>query len=449
MDMKNSKFTLRNTHKDHVSNITFITVLLALILFNGVNNKSHAQAPAIEWQKCLGGTADDFANSIQQTSDGGFIVAGETRSNDGDVSGNHGKSDAWVVKLNSLGDILWKKCLGGTGNDYARSIQQISDGGFILTGYTNSNNGDVSGNNGYYDAWVVKLNSSGDILWQKCLGGTYDDYARSIQQTSDTGFILAGYTFSNDGDVSGNHGFSDAWVVKLNSSGDIIWQKCFGGTNEDYAYSIQQTSDSGFIVAGYTFSNDGDVSGYHGYFDYWVVKLNSSGDIEWQKCLGGTYYDYAYSIQQTSDGGFIVAGETRSNDGDVSGNHGKSDDWVVKLNSSGDIEWQKCLGGTYYDYARSIQQISDGGFIVAGETGSNDGDVSGNNGYYDAWVVKLNSSGDILWQKCLGGTIDDRAYSIQQTSDGGFIVAGFTVSNDGDVSGNHGASDAWVVKLNK
>ena len=390
--MKNSKFTLRNTHKDHVSNITFITVLLALILFNGVNNKSHAQAPAIEWQKCLGGTADDFANSIQQTSDGGFIVAGETRSNDGDVSGNHGKSDAWVVKLNSLGDILWKKCLGGTGNDYARSIQQISDGGFILTGYTNSNNGDVSGNNGYYDAWVVKLNSSGDILWQKCLGGTYDDYARSIQQTSDTGFILAGYTFSNDGDVSGNHGFSDAWVVKLNSSGDIIWQKCFGGTNEDYAYSIQQTSDSGFIVAGYTFSNDGDVSGYHGYFDYWVVKLNSSGDIEWQKCLGGTNNDYANSIQQTSDGGFIVAGYTESNDGDVSGYHG---------------------------------------------------------GDYDAWVVKLNSSGDILWQKCLGGTIDDRAYSIQQTSDGGFIVAGFTVSNDGDVSGNHGASDAWVVKLNK
>ncbi|MGB4128579.1 MAG: hypothetical protein WBI87_06160 [Bacteroidales bacterium] len=433
-----------------MSNITFITVLLALILFNGVNNKSHAQAPAIEWQKCLGGTADDFANSIQQTSDGGFIVAGETRSNDGDVSGNHGKSDAWVVKLNSLGDILWKKCLGGTGNDYARSIQQISDGGFILTGYTNSNNGDVSGNNGYYDAWVVKLNSSGDILWQKCLGGTYDDYARSIQQTSDTGFILAGYTFSNDGDVSGNHGFSDAWVVKLNSSGDIIWQKCFGGTNEDYAYSIQQTSDSGFIVAGYTFSNDGDVSGYHGYFDYWVVKLNSSGDIEWQKCLGGTYYDYAYSIQQTSNGGFIVAGSTNSNNGDVSGYHGYFDYWVVKLNSSGDIEWQKCLGGTNNDYANSIQQTSDGGFIVAGYTESNDGDVSGyHGGDYDAWVVKLNSSGDILWQKCLGGTIDDRAYSIQQTSDGGFIVAGFTVSNDGDVSGNHGASDAWVVKLNK
>jgi hypothetical protein len=448
MVMKNSKFTLRNTHKDHVSNITFITVLLALILFNGVNNKSYAQAPAIEWQKCLGGTADDFANSIQQTSDGGFIVAGETRSNDGDVSGNHGKSDAWVVKLNSLGDILWQKCLGGTGNDYAKSIQQTSDGGFILAGETNSNNGDVSGNNGYNDAWVVKLNSSGDILWQKCLGGTYDDYARSIQQTSDGGFIVTGYTFSNDGDVSGNHGFGDAWVVKLNSSGDIIWKKCLGGTNEDYAYSIQQTSDSGFIVAGYTFSNDGDVSGYHGYFDYWVVKLNSLGDIEWQKCLGGTGNDYAKSIQQTSDGGFILAGETNSNNGDVSGNNGYNDAWVVKLNSSGDILWQKCLGGTYDDYARSIQQTSDGGFIVTGYTFSNDGDVSGNHGFGDAWVVKLNSSGDIIWKKCLGGTNEDYAYSIQQTSDSGFIVAGYTFSNDGDVSGYHGYFDYWVVKLN-
>jgi len=163
-------------------------------------------------------------------------------------------------------------------------------------------------------------------------------------------------------------------------------------------------------VAGETWSNDGDVSGNHGGSDYWVVKLNSSGDIEWQKCLGGTnsdggiFNDYIYSIQQTSDGGFIMACETMSNDGDVSGNHGSYDAWVVKLNSLGDIEWQKCLGGTNRDIANSIQQTSDGGFIVAGYTYSNDGDVSGNHGYCDAWVVKLNSSGDIEWQKCLGGT---------------------------------------------
>ncbi|MGB3903282.1 MAG: T9SS type A sorting domain-containing protein [Bacteroidales bacterium] len=155
--MKNSKFKSRNTPRGPMSNITFITVLLALILFNGVNNKSHAQAPAIEWQKCLGGTNYDVAYPIQQTSDGGFIVAGETRSNDGNVSGNHGGYDVWVVKLNSSGNILWQRCLGGTDNDYAYSIQQTSDSGFIVAGLTNSNDGDVSGNHGYSDYWVVKL----------------------------------------------------------------------------------------------------------------------------------------------------------------------------------------------------------------------------------------------------------------------------------------------------
>mgnify|MGYP000980357507 CR=1 FL=1 len=447
--MKNSKFTSRNTHIHPLSNITFITILLALILFNGVNNKSHAQAPSIEWQRCLGGTNTDIAQSIQQTSDGGFIVAGGTESNDGDVSGNHGAYDYWVVKLNSSGDIEWQKCLGGTDWDKAYSIQQTSDGGFIVSGYIGSNDGDVSGNHGYDDAWVVKLNSSGDIEWQKCLGGTDNDFANSIQQSNDGGFIVAGFKESNESDMSGNHGAIDALVVKLNSSGDIEWQKCLGGTDYDSAHSIQQISDGGFIVAGRTRSNNGDVSGNHGACDAWVVKLNSSGDIEWQKCLGGTDNDYANSIQQTSDGGFIVAGGTHSNDGDVSGNHGRDDAWVVKLNSTGDIEWQKCLGGTDNDFANSIQQSSDGGFIVAGETKSNDGDVSGNHGVYDYWVVKLNSSGDIEWQKCLGGTDYDYAYSIHQTSDGGFIVAGNTASNDGDVSGNHGASDAWVVKLNK
>ena len=218
-------------------------------------------------------------------------------------------------------------------------------------------------------------------------------------------------------------------------------------------------------MAGRTCSYDGDVSGWHeGYDPYegyplsdcWVVKLNSRGEIEWQRCLGGSYEDWAYSIQQTSDGGFIVAGETCSNDGDVSGNHGEYDFWVVKLNSSGEIEWQRCLGGSDYDYASSIQQTLDGGFIVAGYTKSNDGDVSGwHEGYDpyggdplpDCWVVKLNSSGEIEWQRCLGGSEIDGAKSIQQTTEGGFIVAGYSESNDGDVSGNHGEGDAWVVKL--
>jgi len=401
----------------------------------------------IQWQKCLGGTDWDWAQSVRQTSDGGYIVAGYTNSSNGDVSGNHGFNDYWVVKLDSKGDIQWQKCLGGGSQDYAACIQQASDGGYIVVGITASNDGDVSNNHGESDYWVVKLNSKGDILWQKCLGGTSADWAYSGQQTSDNGYIVAGFTNSSNGDVSGNHGSYDYWVVKLNSKGNILWQKCLGGKSADGAYSMQQTTDGDYLIAGQTTSNDGDVSGNHGLNDYWVVKLNSKGDTPWQKCLGGTSADWAYSGQQTSDGGYIVAGYAKSNNGNVSGNHGKEDYWVVKLDSEGGIQWKKCLGGTGRDIARSVQQTSDSGYIVAGYTSSNDGDVSGNHGSDDYWVVKLDSKGNILWQKCLGGSDQDVAGSVQQTSDKGYIVAGTTGSNDGDVSGNHGSDDYWVLKL--
>ena len=288
-------------------------------------------APTIEWARCYGGSDREDATSIIQTADGGFIVAGTSESNDGDVSGNHGRADYWVVKLNSSGVLQWQKCLGGSDWDEASSIAQTTDGGYIVAGYSSSNDGDVSGNHGTADYWVVKLNSSGDIEWQKCLGGSGGDGANSIAQTADGGFIVAGTSQSNDGVVSGNHGGNDSWVVKLNSSGDIEWQKCLGGSSSDFAYSIAQTADGGYIVAGYSLSNDGDVSGNHGSADYWVVKLNSSGDILWQKCLGGSDWDVANSIAQTSDGGFIVAGYSYSYDGDVSGHHGDGDYWVVKL----------------------------------------------------------------------------------------------------------------------
>jgi len=435
------------------------TMIFSLAFFFAV---AALAQPAIVWQKSLGGNDFDWAYSIQQTDDGGFIVAGYSESNDGDVSGNRGSADYWVVKLNSAGEIEWQRSLGGSGDDVAYSIQQTSDGGFIVAGRSNSNDGDVSGNHGSADYWVVKLNSSGEIVWQTSLGGSSWDFVPSIQQTADGGFIVAGGSTSNDGDVSGNHGGGDYWVVKLNSAGEIEWQRSLGGSSYDAANSIQQTSDGGFVVAGGSYSIDGDVSGNHGSADYWVVKLNSAGEIVWQKCLGGSDNDLAFSIQQTADGGFIIAGYSCSNDGDVSGNHGSRDYWVVKLNSAGEIEWQKCLGGSGDDEARSIHQTADGGFIVAGYSESNDGDVSGNHpgGYYesdstwheypDYWVVKLNSFGEIVWQKSLGGSDYDEAFSIQQITDGGFIIAGVSYSNDGDVSGHHGStdySDYWIVKL--
>jgi len=419
-------------------------------------NSAFAQ-PTIQWQKCFGGTSPDEAYCVEQTVDGGYIVAGYTDSNNGDVTGNHSSyMDYWVVKLNNSGTIQWQKCLGGTGEDKAYCVEQTADGGYIVAGYTSSYNGDVTGFHGSDDCWIVKLDSSANIQWQKSLGGSGQDRAYSVEQTADGGYIVAGWTSSNDGDVTGFHGnnFSDYWVVKLDSNGNLQWQKCLGGTSPDGAYSVEQTADGGYIVAGFTQSADGDITGFHGAVDYWIAKLDNSGNIQWQKCLGGASADWAYSVQQTADSGYIVAGGANSIDGDVTGNHNTfgqyPDYWIAKLDISGNLQWQKCLGGTKFDEAHAVEQTADGGYIVAGYTLSNNGDVTGHDtiGFYnDYWIIKLNGLGNLQWQKCLGGSDQDYAYSVEQTADGGYIVAGSTLSNNGDVTGNHAWNDYWIVKL--
>ena len=420
--------------------------------------KSEAQnAPSIDWQKSLGGSGDDESSSVQQTSDGGFIIAGESSSTDIDVSGNHGQNDYWIVKIDATGTIEWQKSLGGTSPDFGSSIHQTTDGGFIVAGFSRSNDGDVTGHHGTTstsDYWIVKLDSVGTIEWEKSLGGTLNEFGNSVQQTTDGGFVVAGYSLSNDGDVTGHHGGAggaDYWIVKLSGSGSLTWEKSLGGNSADYGNSIQQTTDGGFIVAGASSSNDNDVSGNHGLSDFWIVKLDSAGVITWQKCLGGSDDDQAFSIEQTTDGGFITAGYTKSNTGDVSFNHGSFDYWVVKLDSAGTLVWQKSLGGSSAELSNSIEQTADDGYIVAGYTASFGGDVTGNHGgtfWGDYWVVKLDGSGTIVWQKCLGGTNDDVATAVQETTAGGFIITGWSESGNGDLTVNYGLADVWVVLLN-
>jgi hypothetical protein len=403
--------------------------------------------PAIEWQKCLGGAASDDVRAVRQTMDGGYIVAGGTNSTDGDVMGYHGDWDFWVVKLDAAGGLVWQKCLGGSDYDFAYTVQQTADGGYIVAGESRSSDGDVTKNQGWADFWVVKLDAAGGLVWQKALGGAGWDRATAVQQTADGGYVVAGYTYSNSGDVTGNRGSGDFWMVKLDAAGNLVRQKCLGGTSYDEAFAMHLTTDGGYIMVGRTFSNNGDVKGNHGDWDCWVVKVDATGNLVWQKCLGGTGYDEANAVQQTADGGYIVVGETWSKGGDVSGLRGEQDIWVVKLDAAGNLVWQKCLGGSYWDWAYAVQQTTNGGYIVAGFTNSNDGDISGNHGYWDFWMVKLDAAGGLVWQKCLGGTAADEAHAVQQTADGGYIVAGRSLSSDGDVAGRHGELDYWLVKL--
>jgi hypothetical protein len=446
--------------------ITNISFFLKVTILNFFPIILFSQSPDIEWQKCLAGSD---AKTILQTSEGGFIVAGTGGAN---IKGFHGGqgSDAWVAKLDPLRNVVWQKCYGGKGDDLANSILMTGDGGYIFAGLTNSNDGDVAGIHGGLDAWVVKLDATGNIQWQKCIGGKFGEEAYSISRTFDGSYILAGSTNSWDGDVSGHsEGLvnSDIWIVKLDTLGNILWQKCYGGTRDDHAYSIIQTNDTGYIFAGQTSSADGDVTGYHSppdappnfWSDAWVVKISSSGNLEWEKCIGGSLIDGINDIIQTSDGGYAAVGTVESNDGNIIGHHdnpGHPDDGlVIKLDSMGNIEWQKSLGGSDDDGFSSIIETSNNDLIIGGSTFSNDGDVFGNHGGTpnndDIWLLRMNSEGNIDWQKCFGGTNIEWAPRLIHTSDDNFAFCAQTYSGDGDVVGNSNGSNyiisAWLVKL--
>ena len=406
------------------------------------------------FNKLLGGNTVDYIRSVQQTSDNGYIMAGYTySSNNGTLVGmtSNGVFDGWIIKLNETGTVQWQKLFGGTGEDYANSIRQTSDGGYVVAGQSfSSNSGTLAGltNNGVSDVWVLKLNVSGDIQWQKFFGGTGEDYANSIRQTSDGGYILAG---TYNGGVSG-------WVLKLDDNGNLQWQKILGGLQSEFLLSAQQTTDGGYIIAGYTgSSNSGTLIGvtHNGGYDCWVIKLDAAGDTQWQKLFGSVNNDYGRSIQQTSDGGYIIGGYARfSNSGTLAGlaNYGDDDGWIIKLDVSGNIQWQKLFGGSLEEYVFDISQTSDGGYLTAGITeSSNTGTISGliNHGNYDFYIVKFSSGGTIERQALLGGSVSDYPFSIQPTSDGGYIVAGNSrSSNTGTLGGifNHGSEDAWIFK---
>ncbi len=409
-----------------------------------------AVMPIKEMKNIFGGTQNDQADSVAKTSDGGYVIAGYTGSNNGDISGNHGGQDCVILKFNSSGILQWQKTLGGTGDDRVNSIVQTNDGGYIFTGSSSSNNGDASGYHGGVgtDIWIVKLNSLGNLVWQKMLGGTNIDFPSSVIQTTDGGYAMAGYTESDDGDVSGHIGNYDFWIVKLTSTGALQWTKTLGGTASDISRSIIQTTDGGYAIAGLTGSTGGNVSGNHGDYDGWVIKLSGTGTLQWQKALGGTNTENLNSIIQTNDGGYAVAGFAKSNDGNVSGNHGSEDFWIVKLTSTGNIQWQKSLGGNSSDSANSIVQTTDNGYLIAGTTASNNGDVFGNQGDYDFWVVKLTAAGYLQSFKLLGGSNADVANAITKIGNGNYVVTGYTYSVDGDITGqNNGNSDILMMEL--
>jgi hypothetical protein len=417
--------------------------------------------PGIAWQKCFGGTQDDTGYGITATADGGFFFAGCAGSSDGDIlfgpqeEQHGGTCDFWGAKTDASGNLQFKVHLGGTGTDVARTPLQTTDGNYLIGGSTGSNDVDVTGNHGDLDFWLTKVTAAGGVIWKKCYGGTgYDDFG-AVVNDDDNGLAMCGGTLSNNGDVSGNHGSSDFWLVKTDADGNILWQKCFGGSGYEKAFDIKRCADGGFILAGFTESNDGDVSGNHSTdYDGWVIKTDASGNLQWQRCLGGSSQDGFFKIVQLSNSNFVMAGYAFSANGDIDVNRGKDDAWLVSLDPDGNLLWSRTYGGDSSDEFYSVKEDLLGKLLVAGFSKSFDGDVGSNYGDKDYWVLRLDTNGDILWDTTYGGTYADVCYDIALSSDGTAALTGYTTSNDYDVSGNHGAidpyeakKDYWVVKL--
>jgi len=339
------------------------------------------------WERTYGGSGYDEGRSIVQVADGGFAVAGTYSGVD--------TFGIWVLRINPTGDTLWTKIFGGSEFTTGNSIIETSDSGFVVAGFSSNFTND--------DAWVLRLNSAGDTIWVKTFDASSKDRAYSIIQTTDGGFALVGET-----DMLGS-GQGDVWVLRLDSSGDTLWSKTYGGIYDDKGYSIIPTTDGGFAVAG-TYANDSvDID-----LDIWIMRLDSSGDTLWTKKYGGSDWNFGYSIIQTSDDGFAVTGTYSS--------IVNTDIWVLKLNSFGDTVWTKTYGGTDGEMGHSIVQTFDDGFAITGPTRSFGA------GAVDIWILRLDSFGDTLWTRTFGGTDWDRSYSIVQTSDSGFAVVGHTYS---------------------
>ncbi len=411
----------------------------------------------VVWVKSFGGSGEDTPRSVIETNDGGIAVFGFTNSTDGDLAfKNQSVNDYWLLKLDADGNLEWQKTYGGSGDDRGQAIIQTLDGGYAITGYAESDDGDGSNNEGFHDNWVLWLDASGTIVWEKSFGYAGHDHSYDLVETVDGGLFFSGFldvTSSNGegatdkGSTLSAHGVGEFWGTKVDGNGQLQWRKFFGGSNNDRAYGLVKAHDGGYVMAGFSESNDFDVSSPKGSYDFWAVKVDKNGVLEWEQSFGGSGIDQGQDIAQTADGGYVMVGNTYSTDHQVTQNNGLSDIWMVKFDEVGQLVWEQSFGGSAFDSPHSIASTADGGFLVSGNSKSYDKDVTSNFGENDMWLLKTNAQGKLMWQQSFGGTGLDFAYDAIEIADGAYIMVGETASKDFPQVQFKGGMDLVIMKI--
>jgi hypothetical protein len=445
------------------------------------------QSQDILWEKSYGGKHADYLFDAQPTADYGFILAGSSLSDKtgNKTDNNHGDLDYWIWKMDEKGDLDWQKSIGGSGFDLLQSIKNTRDGGFILAGTSSSPNDFQKKDpcKGITDFWVIKLDAKGEELWQRTIGGSGQNELLCAFQTRDGGYMLGGSSSSSPALITSkslpqdtktdiyaksekSRGNMDYWIVKLDKAGVVEWQKTYGGQYADLLRSMEQTQDGGYILGGYSNSpQSGDKTlSNKGIGDYWIIKINDVGGIEWQNVYGSNGDDQLYVIHQTADGGYIVGGNSNSTQplttlGGTVGNG--TDYWVLRLDEKGEVIWSKTYDFGKVDILTSLVENKDKTYLIGGYAQSEkkapkeglvgkatsliDKDKEGINDYI---ALKIDDKGEELWKKTVGSAGEDILRKLIETRDGGYLMAGTSNSSASkDKNGSIGGNDFWVVKL--
>ena len=443
--------------KQNIKKACFVFTVLSLACDSGDSNIESSNNQTIEIRKTLtlGGAHNESAQSIVSTPDGGYAVLGYTQSMDADVSNKTNTSyDFWLLKFDTEGQQQWQHIYGGNDDDRGQEIINTSDGGYAILGSSRSEDGDVSENAGSNDFWMVKLNPFGIIEWEKSFGYSGLDNGFSILQTQDQGFLLTGVLDVTASEGEGNtnrlntsrHAGGDYWVIKLDQMGELQWRRYYGGNFTDTAYAAAETQAENFIIVGSSDSDDVDINNNKGSYDFWVLKLSNDGTLLWEKSFGGSEIDEAKDITMTSDGNFLIVGNTRSHDTDVSLNNGAADVWVVKINPDGELLWEKTFGGSSFDSAQAIHKTPNNDYIIAGNSRSSDIDLIENKGQNDAWFFKIDSEGALQSQVSVGGSNIDLLMDVVALENGRIVVVGNSGSADLNIPENKGFTDLLIIE---
>lgn len=403
----------------------------------------------VDWHKEVGGFAEDKGVSLCRLANGNLLYAGESASDEGEiVCGNYGNTDVILNVADSAGNILWQENYGGLEDDYLSDFWELPNGEWVFCGYSQSSDQDLSLNRGGFDYWVMKLSATGIPIWSKTYGGSSLDMAKALVPHPNGGFLVGGLSHSLDGDRTQSKGNSDFWLVYIDDAGNLIWEKSFGGSADDRLMGMCRVEADNFLLVGESFSQNGDLTQPKGGGDIWGVKIDEHGNLLWQKSYGGSLGDYGLkAVYHAQTNSYLLVGQSYSQDGDFSQNNGKLDACLLHIQPTGALVWAKNWGGSEHDVSAALKLDPAGNWVLGMNSFSNNGNLSGNFGNMDMVLARGDMNGNLQFIQHFGGLERDELFDVLPDKHDSYFINGLSRSPVFQARLLHGNGDMLWAKI--